>query len=82
MSNNQARVLEYNARYLGLSYTEEQLLYRLPFIDILPEECSNVVADILEYMRRPSDDHTGRETIRGRIYDLIQRYKDELKTIE
>lgn len=79
LSSNQSGVIYHNARFLDLTYTQEYLLQRVPYIDVLPSEASDLIGDILEYIK--SDNDKAKDALRKNIVTIIDKYKVELEKI-
>lgn len=82
LSDKQGKFVEYNARSLDLSYEEENLLLRTPFIEMSAAECETLVDSMWEYARRAPHDHETKNFIRASIHDIIMAHKEELSKIK
>ena len=57
-------------------------MHRLYLVDMLPEECVEITGLVFAYLKRPFDDYTGQDQIRGEILDILNKYKTEALTYE
>ena len=79
LSQKQSTVLERNFHFLGLSYGDQQVMVRLPFVDMLPEECSHIVGLVFDYMR--TDDEKEKDKFRDGMKVIINKYRSDANKI-
>lgn len=79
LSDKQANVIYHNARFLDLTSHEEYLLNRVAHIELLPSEASDVIGNIIEYIK--SDNEKAKDALRNDIREIIVKYKSQLEQI-